>query len=463
MSFLGWMALGGVVLLLMALSSAYLRNLPVSTSALYLALGAAIGPIGAGLLEIDLRAEVPWFERVTEVAVVVALFVGGLKLRLPLRDSAWIAAYRLAGPVMLASIVGVALCAHLLLGLDPGTAVLTGAVLAPTDPVLANTVKVDSAADRDRMRYGLSGEAGLNDGAAFPLVIFGLLWIEHGGPGAWIGGWALHRVAWAVPVGLVLGFALGRVVGWVAIRLRSRQQDTGAPSDFLALALIALSYVGAEVVGAWGFLAAFAAGVGLRHAELHVTRESPHPEHAGKPSPSETRAEDVADYPPPEPLVGAKVEAGELREPAVAAGVLVAETISFGDTAERMLEVLLVVLVGVCLSSHWDPRAIPIAMLLMFVIRPLATHLMLAGSPTNRAQRHLMGWFGIRGIGSLYYLSYAMSHGITGGRAAELASVTITTVALSILLHGISARPILARYEGTLAVPDLTSRQGVTP
>jgi NhaP-type Na+/H+ or K+/H+ antiporter len=453
MSFLGWMALGGGVLLLMALSSAYLRSLPVSTSALYLALGAAIGPLGAGWLEIDLRSEVPWFERVTEVAVIMARFVGGLKLRLPLRDPAWIAARRLAGPVMLACIIGVALCAHLLLVFDPGMAILPGAVLAPTDPVLANSVNVDSAADRDRMRYGLSGEAGLNDGAAFPFVIFGLLWLEHGGAGAWIGAWTLHRVVWAVPVGLLLGFALGRVVGWFAIKLRSRQQDTGAPSDFLALALIALSYVGAEVVGAWGFLAAFAAGVGLRHAELHVTRESPHPDQAGKPSPpAETQAEDV-DHPPPEHLVGARVEASELSEPAVAAGVLVAETISFGDTAERMLEVLLVVLVGVCLSSHWDLRAIPIALLLMFVIRPLATHILLAGSPTTRAQRHLMGWFGIRGIGSLYYLSYGLSHGVTGPHAAELASVTITTVALSILLQGISARPILARYEGTLQVP----------
>jgi NhaP-type Na+/H+ or K+/H+ antiporter len=450
-SFLGWMALAGAVLLLMALSSAYLRNLPVSTSAIYLAIGAAIGPLGAGWLAIDLHAEVPWLERLTEVAVIVALFVGGLKLRLPFRDPAWIAAVRLAGPVMLASIVGVALVAHLLLGLEPAAAVLLGAVLAPTDPVLANTVKVDSAADHDRMRYGLSGEAGLNDGAAFPFVVFGLLWLEHGGVGAWIGGWALHRVVWAVPAALLLGLVLGRGVGWLAIKLRSRQQDTGAPSDFLALALIALSYVGAEAIGAWGFLATFAAGVGLRHAELHVTRESPHPDVAGdRRAAAGAAAEDVAAHPPPEHLVGASVEAEELREPAVAAGVLVAETISFGDTAERMLEVLLVVLVGVLLSSHWTARAIPVALLLMFVVRPLATHALLVGTPTTRAQRHLMGWFGIRGIGSLYYLSYALSHGVAGDTAAALAGVTITTVGLSILLHGTSARPILARYERTL-------------
>ena len=441
MTFLAWLAFGGAVLLLMALSSAYLRNLPVSTSVIYLALGAAIGPLGAGWLQIDLQTDLAWFERLTEVAVIVALFVGGLKLRLPLRDPAWVAAYRLAGPVMLASIVGVALCAHLLLGLDPGTAILAGAVLAPTDPVLANTVKVGSAADRDRMRYGLSGEAGLNDGAAFPFVVFGLSWAEHGGLGDWITGWTLHRLVWAVPAGLLLGFALGRAVGWLAINLRSRQQDTGAPSDFLALALIALSYVGAEAIGAWGFLATFAAGVGLRRAELHVTQETPHPDNAARGAPSDH---------PPEHLVGASVEAEELREPAVAAGVLVAETISFGDTAERMLEVLLVVLVGVLLSSYWSLQAVPLALLLLFVIRPLATHLFLAGSPTNRTQRHLMGWFGIRGIGSLYYLSYALSHGAGGSSAGALAGVTITTIALSILLHGTSARPILARYERRL-------------
>jgi sodium/hydrogen antiporter len=449
MSFLGWMGFAGGVLLLMALSSTYLRNLPLSTATVYLAIGAAIGPLGTGWLQVDLRAEVPWLERLTEVAVIVALFIGGLKLRLPLRDPAWIAAVRLAGPVMLASILGVALCAHLLLGLDPAAAILLGAVLAPTDPVLANMVKVDTAADRDRMRYGLSGEAGLNDGAAFPFVVFGLLWAEHGGLGPWIGEWALHRLVWAVFAGLLLGFVLGRAVGWLAIKLRSRQRDTGAPSDFLALALIALSYVGAETVGAWGFLAAFAAGVGLRHAEVQVTRETPHPDLA------ETSKEDTAAQPPPEHLVGAKVGAEELREPAVAAGVLVAETISFGDTAERMLEVLLVVLVGVCLAPHWSLRAVPLALLLFFVIRPLTTHALLAGTPTTRAQRHLMGWFGIRGIGSLYYLTYALSHGVTGTSAAVLADVTITTVALSILLHGNTARPLLARYERTLRPPQL--------
>jgi sodium/hydrogen antiporter len=453
MSFLGWMTLAGGLLLLMALSSAYLRNLPISTSAIYLALGLAIGPLGFDWLRIDLRDELKWFERLTEVAVIVALFVGGLKLRLPLRAPAWIAARRLGGPIMVASIAGVALCAKVLLGLDTATALLVGAVLAPTDPVLAGAVKVYSAADHDRMRYGLSGEAGLNDGMAFPFVVFGLLWAEHGGAGGWIAGWALHRLLWAVPAGLLLGFVLGRGVGRLAIWLRSDQQDTGAPSDFLALALIALSYVGAEVIGAWGFLSTFAAGVGLRHAELHVTRTAPSPTQPRRAARQQSGLSVIpaGPHPPAEELVAKSVGAEELKEPAVAAGVLVAETISFGDTVERLLEIMLVVLVGVLLGAHWDPRAVPLALLLFFVVRPLATRVLLAGTPTTNAQRWLMGWFGIRGIGSLYYLSYALTHGLELSATEDLAGLTISVVALSIFVHGMSARPLLARFESKLA------------
>ena len=141
----------------------------------------------------------------------------------------------------------------------------------------------------------------------------------------------------------------------------------------------------------------------------------------------------------------------------MAAGVLVAETISFGDTAERLLEVLLVVLVGILLASHWDPRAILLALLLFLVIRPLATRLLLAGTPTRSSQRWLMGWFGIRGIGSLYYLSYAVREGHSTATVTELAGLTISTVALSILVHGITAPPLLARYERTLAAGTGTS------
>jgi NhaP-type Na+/H+ or K+/H+ antiporter len=129
---------------------------------------------------------------------------------------------------------------------------------------------------------------------------------------------------------------------------------------------------------------------------------------------------------------------------------MVAEAITFGDTAERLMEVLLVVIVGVALAVHWDPRALLLALALFVVIRPLATHVLLAASPTTLPQRWLMGWFGIRGIGSIYYLAYALSHGAVGAGAAAVVDLTVSVVAISIVLHGITIQPLLAWYERRL-------------
>jgi sodium/hydrogen antiporter len=450
MGFLGWMAFVGALFLVMALASAYLRRLPVTTSAIYLALGLGISPLGLGLVKIDFIESKVWLEHLTEIAVIISLFIGGLKLRLPLKNPAWIAAYRLTAPIMLASIAGVAVFTHFVFGFDWALAFLLGAVLAPTDPVLASTVSVDSAGDRDRMRYGLSGEAGFNDGAAFPFVIFGLLWMKNGALDDWLGMWFLHRIVWAIPAALLLGYFLGKGVGRIAIWLRSRHQDSESPNDFLALSLIMLSYVGAETIYAWGFLACFAAGIGLRRAEIKTVVENPLPEHKDADRTEITSTSESIKHPPAEDLIGVNTDGEELAEPSVAAGVLVSEIISFGNTAERILEVLLVILVGICLAFHWDWRSIPLALALFFVIRPLATIIFLQKTPTGNLQRLLMGWFGIRGIGSLYYISYALNHGLTEN-APDAVGITLSVVALSIVIHGISAQPLLDLYEQKIA------------
>ncbi len=437
--FLLWMAITGALLLTMALSSAWIQRLPVSTAAIYLGIGCLIGPWGFDLLRVDLTQSDPWLERFTELAVILALFVGGLKLRLPVRHRAWSAVWRLASGVMLVSIAGVAWVAWTLLGLPPALALLLGAVLAPTDPVLAGAVTVGNSEDRDRFKFALSGEAGLNDGAAFPFVALALLWMQPGLSLTTLASWAALDLLWAISVGLAVGFVFGRFIGSVAIALRSRHRDTAAPTDFLVLALIAISYVVAQVIGAWGFLAVFAAGIGLRTAELSTVEETPHPDRQQSPEGA---------HPPAETMVAPNVVTeGELAEPAVAAGVLVAEVFSFGDTMERLLEVLLVVLVGVSLATHWDPRGLWIAGALFLFIRPLATFGCLAGTSTTLLQRGLIGWFGIRGIGSLYYLAYAFAHGIRGERAQELADVTLSVVAISIVAHGLTARPVMRWYE----------------
>jgi sodium/hydrogen antiporter len=441
-TFLGWMALAGGLLLAMALSSAYLSRLPVSTALIYLGVGLVLGPAGADLVALDAR-RAPWLEHLTEVAVIVSLYIGGLRLRLPIGHPAWRAAFRLAVPVMLASIAGVAVATWWLLDVPPAIALLVGAMLAPTDPVLASAVNVSDAADEDRTRYGLSGEAGLNDGMAFPFVVLALEWMRHGEPGPWLGTWALHRLLWAVPVGLALGYAIGLAVGRIAIALRTHHRDPTATSDFLALSVIALSYVAAELVGAWGFLSVFAAGVGLRRAETQVVAATPHPDVGDV---SGAPAERATDHPPAEHLVKAKTPGNDLGQPAVAAGVIVAETVSFGDTAERLLEVMLVLVVGIGLATHWDARAIPIALVLFAVIRPLATHVALIGTPTTRAERWLLGWFGIRGIGSLYYLGFALSAGLAT-HAGVVSDLVFSVIALSIVVHGASAQPLIGLHD----------------
>ncbi|HKO50543.1 MAG TPA: cation:proton antiporter [Polyangiaceae bacterium] len=437
LDFIQWLALIGVLLLALGLSSSHVQRLPISASAVYLVLGWSVGPQGLGWLQLTLDQGNPELERLTEAAVVVALLISGLKLRLPLRHAAWSAVFRLAGPVMLVCIGAIALYAHFVLHLAPALALLLGAMLAPTDPVLAGAVSVSDAADKDRVKYGLSGEAGLNDGTSFPFVVLGLEWLRQQSLGTWVGRWALVEVLWAIPSALVLGYLLGSGVGRLAIRVRSAQRDTEAPSDFVALALIALSYTIAHVIHAWGFLAVFAAGVGLRRAELQIVAESPHPNVRGE---SKT-------HPPAEHLVGARVDASDLEAPAVAAGVLVAETISFGNTMERLLELVLVTVVGATVGSYWDWRALGIAFGLFCIVRPLATYALLLGTPTTRVQRWLMGWFGIRGIGSLYYLGYALNHDLTQAGARELTGLTLSVVAISILVHGISATPLLNLYQ----------------
>ncbi|MFL9813783.1 sodium:proton antiporter [Stutzerimonas sp. VN223-3] len=443
MNFLEWMAVLGVLLLILALASAYLRWLPVTTSLIYLGFGLLIGQLGIGLWEMNFIQIAGWMVHLTEIAVLVSLFVSGLKLRMPLRHPAWKSAYVLAGPVMLACIAGVALFCHYLLGLSWGISVLIGAILAPTDPVLASLVQVNNSRDSDHLRYGLSGEAGFNDGTAFPFVVFGLLLIEQGTLATgWVGEWAVHRVLWAVPAGLVFGYLLGKLIGKLAINLRARYADTSiSPNDSLALALIALAYVGAELIGAWGFLAVFAAGLGLRHAEISVAKRS------------ETPSEELIAHAVPHLAEGGLVprelplESGSIAEPKVAAGVMMGDILTFGGQLERSLEVLLVTMLGVLVSVHWDWRAVPLALALFLLIRPLSVWLLMPRSYLDRTQRLTAGWFGIRGIGSLYYLSYAVTHGLLPDEADDLIQLVISVVVLSIIVHGLSTQPLLRRYE----------------
>jgi NhaP-type Na+/H+ or K+/H+ antiporter len=385
----------GLLLILMALAGWLVKRLPVTTPMLYLAVGVAIGPFGAGLLALDAVSRSALLEPVTEIAVIVSLFTAGLKLRAPLADPIWRPAVRLA-TVTLALTVGFVAAAGLFgLGLPLGAAVLLGAILAPTDPVLASDVQVADPDDRDRLRVTLTGEAGLNDGTAFPFVMLGLGLAGARDLGTALWRWLALDVVWAVGAGLAIGWALGTVVARLAGRLGERRREAPGGEEYLALGLMALAYGLALAAHAYGFLAVFAAGLAMR------------------------------------------TEAGTASE-----------VLAFNEQLERLLEVGLVLLVGAMLG----PGALTIdtlwfVPLLFLVVRPLSVGLALARARVPANERRLAAWFGIRGIGSLYYLAYASQHGLGVDAADRIADLALTTIAASVVLHGLSVTPLMRAYE----------------
>jgi sodium/hydrogen antiporter len=278
--------LAGALFVVMALATSVLQRLPLSTSLLYLATGYAVGPAGLGLLDLDPLRSSALLERITEVALIVSLFTAGLKLRLPLTTPArgafpwprlhpaWRPALRLATLPMVITAALVAGSAWWLFGLPLGAAVLLGAILAPTDPVLASDVQVDDPSDRDRLRFSLTGEAGLNDGTAVPLVMLGLglLGLHELGP---LGArWLAVDVLWGVLAGLLVGGLLGTAVSRLVLYLRQEHREAVGLDDFLALGLIFLAYGAALLAHGYGFLAVFAAGLALRRVERQHTEEA---------------------------------------------------------------------------------------------------------------------------------------------------------------------------------------------
>jgi NhaP-type Na+/H+ or K+/H+ antiporter len=423
-----WFIVVGVLLIGMALGGSVLKRLPLSTSLLYLVVGFALGSFGLGRL--DPQVQTKFLEHLTEVAVIVSLFTAGLKLRAPLRDAQWRIAVRLATLAMVCTIGLVAVVGVWLLHLPLGAAILLGAVLAPTDPVLASDVQMEHPFQRDSLRFGLTGEAGFNDGTAFPFVMLGLglLGLHPVGEGLWR--WVAVDLVWAVGAGLGVGTALGNAVGRLVLYLRRTHREALGLDDFLALGLIALSYGVALLLHAYGFLAVFAAGLALRRIEKKSNQ--------GKPPEAVQQA------------AHARISPEAAIHPEHAPAYMANAVLNFNEQIERLAEVSLVVILGILLASTPLPaEALWFTPLLFLAIRPASVLVALVGSSTSPQQRGLMGWFGIRGIGSLYYLFYALNHGLQGALARQLVPLVLTVVAISIVVHGISVTPLMQFYERT--------------
>jgi sodium/hydrogen antiporter len=439
-----WYIAIGLLLVSMAFTAPFFHRLPLSVSMLYLGVGIVLGPTVFGIFSWDMVQEAHLFEHVTEIAVIVSLFTVGLTMRRSLTDRMWLLPVRLASLTMIVTIVCVAAIGVFWLGLSLGAAVLLGAVLAPTDPVLASDVQLQDPADQDPLRYSISGEAGLNDGTAFPFVMLGLGMLglhpdeEAGLFGLWANqpfslvGWLGWDMLWAVAAGLIIGAATGWAVGQAALFLQRRLSVAFSLHEFLVLGLIALAYGLAELVYGYGFLAVFAAGYALRYIELRAAQHAPEP----------------AELPPVTP--GTKNEQLDqiVQEPQKATQFLAASLLDFNDKLEHLLMAAVLVLVGAVFTTDlWTWDALWIAALLFCIVRPVAVALGLIGTQVSRFQTGLIGWFGVRGIGSVYYLTYAISHGVSEPLADRLTSIVLSLIVVSVLVHGISVSPLMSWYE----------------
>lgn len=397
---LAYLLIGGL-LLATGLSARWVERLPVTRAMVYLAAGFVIGPSLLGWFHFNPLEQAPLLERLTEGAVLLSLFTAGLKMPPPVSLARWRVPVLLATASMAVTIGLMAAFGVWALGLSLGGAVLLAAILAPTDPVLATEVQVRQPGDRDRLRFGLTCEAGMNDGSAYPFVMLGLALVGAEAGGVDWTRWLLVDTLWATVGGIAIGLAAGHGLGRLLRRLR--RTGGGLLEDFVGLGLIAVVYGICLAVSAGGFLGVFFAAVALRRSE-GASRADLAP-----------RATDAS--------------------------------LHFKEQLERLSELLLIVLVGGTLFlDSWSWRALATALFLFTVARPLAVLVTLLGSRTPPRIRGLAGWFGVRGIGSLYYLMFVIGAGVGEPLALELIHVTLIVVTLSILVHGVSVKPALRRF-----------------
>jgi sodium/hydrogen antiporter len=337
--------------------------------------------------------------------VIVALMGAGLKLNRPPTWSSWSNTWRLLAVTMPLSIAATALLGYWFLGLAPAAAVLLGAVLAPTDPVLAGDVQVEGplieeGEDDPEVRFSLTSEAGLNDGFAFPFTNAAIAMAVVGAaPGAWVGEWLLVDVVFRIAVGAVAGWVIGRLLSGALFRWPASSHLAETSEGVVVLAATLVTYSVTQLLGGYGFLAVFISAIVIRDSERsHEYHEVLH---------------------------------------------------SFSDQAERVLSALILLAVGVAVGAgalaHLGARDAFVVVLLVLVIRPAAGLIGLAGASTPGPEKAAIAFFGIKGIGSIYYLAHGVNEVGLGSDAARLWSIVGATILASILLHGVAASPWMKR------------------
>ncbi|MGV7206225.1 cation:proton antiporter [Oxalobacteraceae bacterium A2-2] len=423
-----WFTLIGLLMLARGLAASAIARSPFTSTIVYLGVGLVLGPTVLDILDFDPMKSSALLEVLTEIAVLVSLFSAGVKMPVPFALRRWSAPIRLAWLSMALTVGMVAAFCYYVFGMPLGAGVLLGGILAPTDPVLATDVQVRTPGDNDQLRFTLTCEAGMNDGSAFPFVMLGLGLLGLHGLGDYGWRWVVLDVLWATSVAILMGVACGSALARLGWRLRGGPHRKEVLDDLVGLGLIAVVYGLTVMLDAFGFLAVFFAGVALRQTELMLAGAPRDREGLLDPDPAKSEAAAASD---------------DQRPPLIVSG----EALVFKEHLERLSELTLVLLLGgMLLLESWDWKAFVLAGFLFLVARPVAVFIGLAGSSTSWRNRALTGWFGVRGIGSIYYLMYAIEHGLPSALARDLTQISLAVIVLSILVHGLSVRPLMTRY-----------------
>lgn len=394
---------------------------PFSFPILALALGYAAFALPLGLTPPDPQEHGVLAVHLTEIGVIISLMGVGLKIdRLP-HWRTWGSTWRLLGICMPLTIGGVALLGWWILGLTPAAAILLGAALAPTDPVLASDVQVGEPEEEvpgendtagppkpsqeknpvekeDELRFTLTSEAGLNDSLAFPFTYLALLMLTEGvAPANWLDHWLLIDVAYKIGVGVAVGVALGWLLSRVLLRLPVSSERQKMKVGVGALAGTLILYGVTESLGGYGFLATFIGALTIRHYE--DTRQAHKSLH------------------------------------------------TFAEQSEQLLMTgILIALGGAIAGGLLAPltwKAALLGVLLVFVVRPVAGLVGLVGTQRlSGLDRIIASFFGIRGIGCLYYLAFALQEGAFSEEDL-LWAICAFTIVLSIGVHGVTSAPVM--------------------
>ncbi|MCG5075382.1 cation:proton antiporter [Paraburkholderia tagetis] len=422
-----WFLVVGVLLMFVALARGPIARLPLTGAMIYLAVGVVVGPGGLGLVHADLAQGVRTLVVIAEAGLVISLFSVGMHLRVPLRDRLWRLPLRLGVPAM-ALTVALMFAFAWASGLPPGVALFLAAALAPTDPVLANELRVHEAGDAEPVRFALSGEGGLNDGAALPFAMLGLALCGVRVSGMQSVAAFAGSLAWGVAGAVLTGVAFAMLCVRLVLHLRTRYGEAVGLDGFIAIGLMSVVYGVALLVHAYAFVAVFAAGVALRHEELRAT---------GAQRPAEALG---------------NVQHGErtevAKDPQRAHAWLAQGITDFTLEIERFAEFSVLLIIGCVVSAHWremlEPHAVLYALVLVFLVRPVAVLAAMTGARADGQQRRLMAWMGIRGVGAFYYALWGIDQ--AGETLRAVLPAALDAIVISVVLHGSTAGYVLGRY-----------------